>query len=74
MSKKRILKRVREITPENLTKAHDWLDDLELDIENQAAPAWVNILKGYVRGLWAAEAITIVELDEFDEVLVECGY
>lgn len=69
-----LLAKAKELTPGENSRGHDWLDDLRSDIEAGLIPAWVNTLKGYIRGLWAAGVIELEDLDDFDKILVDAGY
>lgn len=65
--------KAKELTPGNNSKGHEWLDALQSDAD-AGLNAWVNTLKGYVRGLWAAGIIEIEDIDDFDKILVDAGY
>lgn len=68
----RIFTKVEEMIPENLDRAHEWLVYFR-DEANRGFP-WVDKLKGFVRGLWAAEVIEIEDLDDIDKLLLELGF
>lgn len=68
-----IFKKAKELTPGDDSRGNEWLDALQSDAE-AGLNAWVNTLKGYLRGLWAAGIIEIEDIDDFDKILIDAGY
>jgi len=63
------------LLPSDRTVALQYLEELQLDLENRTLPeSWVNELKGFMRGVYACWLVDAAGLDEFERFLVEKGY
>lgn len=72
-SANQLFNKAKELTPDDNGRGHEWLGELQIEA-NAGQQAWVNTLKGYIRGLWAAGLIEIEDVDDFDQLLIEAGY
>ncbi len=75
MTGTRIVKKAISLLPDDRTMALQYLEELQLDLENRSLPdAWVNELKGFMKGVHACGLIDVADLDEFDRFLADSRY
>lgn len=53
---------------QGLSKAEDWIFALEQDA-NASVPGWEDRLIGFLRGLWAAGAVDLQQVDMLEQTL-----
>ncbi len=69
-----IIEKAIGFLPKERTLALQYLEELLFDAENgNLSPAWINELKGFMRGVHASGLIDITDLDKFERSLFEQG-
>lgn len=67
---------VHKLVPDEYPAGQEWLIDLKCDAcNNPMSAGWIDLLRGFMRGLWAAsDLIEYDELDRLDELLTKYGF